>query len=349
MGEKMRALVFHGPHEFAVEEVDVPEISEDEMLVRVTFAGVCGTDNRIYQGTKKIEAPRITGHEFSGVIEKLGGAVSGYEKGERVCVYPMIYCGQCYACKSGSTNICIHRTTIGYEIDGGFAQYVRVPAEAIACGNVVKIPDAVPDQIAAIAEPIAAAYHGIQRCRLSPGQTLVIIGAGPIGLFHLQLARTGNPAKIIVSEPQKEKRELAERLGADAVIDPASEDAEKIIFRETGGDGADTVIIDVGRPEAVVQSLQYVKKGGRVVLFAGLPAGTSVTIDPNVIHYREIEFTGSSSSSGAVLKTVLELLAQGAMDTGSMISGVFALDDWQEAFEMKNNYIGVKTIIDPWR
>ena len=180
----MKALVFQGPKQFEVKEVPIPQCGADEMLVRVRFAGVCGTDNRIYQGTKVIAAPRITGHEFSGTIERLGSHVKGYQLGQRVSVYPMLYCGHCYCCREGRTNICVNRTTIGYEIDGGFAQYVKIPKRAIECGNVVPIPDNVSDEIAAISEPIAAAYHGMQQAGLRDGETFVIIGAGPIGLFH---------------------------------------------------------------------------------------------------------------------------------------------------------------------
>ena len=169
----MKALVFQGPKQFEVKEVPIPQCGADEMLVRVRFAGVCGTDNRIYQGTKVIAAPRITGHEFSGTIKRLGSHVKGYQLGQRVSVYPMLYCGHCYCCREGRTNICVNRTTIGYEIDGGFAQYVKIPKRAIECGNVVPIPDNVSDEIAAISEPIAASYRPVshpvvQECESGP-------------------------------------------------------------------------------------------------------------------------------------------------------------------------------------
>lgn len=344
----MKALVYHGPKNFEVISVPIPVCNEDEILIRVKFAGVCGTDNRIYQGTKKISAPRITGHEFSGVIEKIGAHVEGYHVGQRVSVYPMIHCGQCYCCKAGKTNICVNRTTIGYEIDGGFAQYVKIPKEAIACGNVVPIPDNVSDEIAAISEPIAAAYHGIQQAKLQSGDTFVIVGAGPIGLFHTQLSRSFDLAKRIVVEPIAEKRQMALDMGADMVLDPASQNVSAAIAEATNGRGADSVIIDVGVPSVLEQALDYAKKGGRIVIFAGLPIGSTITIEPNKIHYKELVLTGSSSSSAHNQKEVFRLLSTGKIDTRGMISGCFALEEWQTAFEMKANYIGVKTIIDPW-
>lgn len=346
MNGKMKALVFYGPKDLKVKEVEIPQISDNDILVKVAFCGVCGTDNRIYQGTKKIKAPRIIGHEFSGVVAEIGKDVNEYNLGERVCVYPMIHCGECYACKNGNTNICVNRKTIGYEIDGGFAEYVKIPYEAIRCGNVVRIPDSVPDDVASIAEPVSAAYHGIQRLNLVEGQTLVIVGAGPIGLFHVQLAKTRKPKQIIVIEPVEEKRKMAMSLGANIGIDPFVSDAVEIIFRATDGEGVDAVIIDVGQPAAVEASLEYVKKSGRIVLFAGLKEGDKITINPNLIHYREIEFTGSSSSSAKIMKEVLDLCAQKKINMKEMISGVFTLSDWEKAFIMKNEYVGIKSIID---
>lgn len=344
----MKALVFQGPRNFEVKEVPIPQCGEAEMLVRVRFAGVCGTDNRIYQGTKVIAAPRITGHEFSGTIEQLGSSVKGYQLGQRVSVYPMIHCGHCYCCQNGKSNICANRTTIGYEIDGGFAQYVKIPKEAIECGNVVPIPDNVSDEIAAISEPITAAYHGIQQAGLLDGDTFVIIGAGPIGLFHTQLSKSVDLAKRIVIEPIPEKRQMALDMGADLVIDPTVQDAKAIILEQTDGRGADSVIVDVGVTSVLEQSLDYVKKGGRVVIFAGMPVGSKITIDPNTVHYKEIVLTGSSSSSAVNQAEVFRLLSSGKVDTKGMISGCFPLEEWRTAFEMKANYVGVKTIIDPW-
>lgn len=345
----MKALVFKAPKHFDVEERPIPSYNEDELLVKVRYGGVCGTDNRIYQGTKVIQAPRITGHEFSGVIAGIGANVTGYRLGQRVSVYPMIYCGKCHCCLEGHTNICVNRTTIGYEIDGGFAQYVKIPKEAIACGNVVEIPDNVSDEVAAISEPIAAAYHGIQQAQLKDGDIFVIVGAGPIGLFHVQLSKSVKLKKLIVIEPIVEKRKMAKEMGADVVIDPNHESAKDVIFRESDGRGADSVIIDVGVPSVLEQSLDYVKKGGRFVIFAGNPVGSKVSIDPNVIHYKELVVTGSSSSSAINQREVFRLLSSGKVDCSKMVSGIFKLEDWQTAFDMKANYKGIKTILDPWK
>jgi len=347
--KKMKSLSFYGPKDLKVEERDIPVIADNELLVRITYAGVCGTDNRIYQGTKKIPAPRIIGHEFVGEVVGVGRNVKEFALGSRVTVYPMIPCGSCYACRGGRKNICVNRTTIGYEMDGGFSQYVKIPAIAIESGNVILIPSGLDDKIAAASEPIAAAYHGIGRSQLKAGDTVIIVGAGPIGLFHTQLARLKKPAQIIVIEPQAEKRELAIRCGATHTIDPQTADTMEQVLNLTNNEGADVVIIDVGIPKVIETSLDYVKKGGTFLIFAGCPHGSKITIDPNVIHYKEINFTGSSASTPEIHREVLELLASGELDVSELISEIVPLEDWQKAFEMKNNYLGIKVLIDPWR
>ncbi|MDI3500346.1 MAG: L-iditol 2-dehydrogenase [Epulopiscium sp.] len=347
-GKKMRALVFYGPKNFKVEEMPIPQISKDEILVKVKYAGVCGTDNRIYQGTKKINPPRITGHEFVGEIVEVGKNIKEFSVEERVTVYPMISCGMCYACKAGRKNICTNRITIGYEIDGGFAQYIKIPSIAIKSGNVIKVPENLRDEVVAISEPIAAAYHGIKRCEIKEGQTVIIVGAGPIGLFHTQLASLNKPSRVIVIEPIEEKRSLALRMGATDTIDPINENVLERVLEITNREGADVVIIDVGIPKVIEDSLAYVKKGGTFLVFAGCPEGSRINIDPNVIHYREINFTGSSASTPEIHREVLELLSAGKLNVENLISEILPLDKWQQAFEMKNNYIGIKVLIDPW-
>lgn len=345
----MRSLMVYGPKDLKIEDVPIPKISDDEILVKVTYAGVCGTDNRIYQGTKKIPTPRIIGHEFVGTITDIGANIKNHNKGDRVTVYPMIPCGNCYTCIAGRKNICVNRTTIGYEIDGAFSQYVKIPSIAIQAGNVVTVPDGVSDEVAAASEPIAAAFHGVKRCDIKKGDTVVIVGAGPIGLFHTQLAQLSHPGSLIIIEPQEEKRKMARQLGADHVIDPEEGNVLNQLLHLTNDEGADVVIIDVGIPKVIENAVHYVKKGGTFLVFAGCPHGSTITIDPNVIHYKEINFTGSSASTPEIHEEVLHYLDQGQIDVSQLISAIVSLDDWQRALDMKNNYQGIKVLIDPWK
>ncbi|MDK2809493.1 MAG: L-iditol 2-dehydrogenase [Petroclostridium sp.] len=342
--ERMRALVFKKPKEFAVEERPIPEVKEGEVLVQVKYAGVCGTDVRIYNGTKKIGAPRITGHEFAGEVIEIGKGVTSVKVGDRVTVYPMIACNECYACLSGRTNICVNRITLGYELDGGFAEFVKIPKEAVERGNIIKLPQNVSYEEGAVSEPMTAAYHGIERSGLKSGNTVAIIGTGPIGLCHVQLAKLKGPKKIIIVEPDEQKRKLALEFGATDTINPLDGDVHNKVMDLTQGEGVDVVILDVGLPKVIEGSLSYVKKGGMFLLFAGCPVGSSITIDPNLIHYKEIMFTGSSSSSPENQSKVLELLSTGKINLKKLITGTFHLEDWEQAFNMKANYQGLKSV-----
>lgn len=186
----MKALVFHGPQQVRVEEVPVPTIADNEVLVKVDACSICGTDVRTYKfGHTRIKGRRITGHEFAGVIAKVGSQVQGLAEGDEVMVVPGINCGTCEFCRAGLENLCQHRTIIGFDYDGAFAEYVRIPAQAVAMGNVKKLPKNVPFKAGALVEPFTAVYNGQTLLNIKPGDRVAIIGAGPIGVMHLLQAR----------------------------------------------------------------------------------------------------------------------------------------------------------------
>jgi L-iditol 2-dehydrogenase len=341
----MQALVFHGPGDVRLENCKIPVAGPGEMLVRVKAAGVCGTDIRIYKGTKKIKAPRIIGHEFAGDIVALGENVKGFFPGERVTAYPIIACNNCFACREGRTNICVNRITLGYELDGGFAEYVLIPATAVANGNVSKLPAEVSYEEGAISEPLTAAYNGIKRANVRQGNSVLIVGAGPIGLLHTQLAKIHGARLIIVSEPQTERRAQAKGFGADVVVDPLRENLREQVSRITGGVGMDIVIADVGIPKIIEEAMDYVKRGGNYVIFAGCPVGSRINIDPNRIHYQELVITGSSAAKPEYQREMLTLIAEGKINLKAVISNVFPAESWKEAFEMKDRYEGLKSVL----
>ena len=211
----MRALVFHQPQDMRVAEVDLAPLGPGDLRVRVAHAGICGTDLRIFRGTKKVNGPRIIGHEFAGTVSEVGAEVVGHAVGNRVVVYPIISCGHCYACLAGRKNICVNRTTFGYQLDGGFAEYVRVPATALAAGNVLAVPRGVSDVAAGASEPATAALQGIMRAGDLSGKSVLVMGGGPLGLCHIQLSRLYGASSISLSEPSDERREQTLGFGAD--------------------------------------------------------------------------------------------------------------------------------------
>ncbi len=329
----MKALVFHEPGRMQVEELGRAVPSRGEVRVRVAYAGVCGTDRRIFAGTKSVRGPRVIGHEFAGVIDEIGEGVGGWTVGDRVAVYPIIACGTCHACLEGRRNICVRRRTFGYEIDGGFAEQVIVVAEAVEGGNLVRVPDGVDDVAAAAAEPVAAALQGALRAGIRSGDSVLILGAGPIGSAHIELSRLIGAAAIVVSEPDPQRREAALRRGATHIVDPAIGPLAEQVREALGGESPRVAILDVGAPELVAETVGAVRKGGRVVIFAGMPTGTTVNLDPNAIHYGEIDVVGSSGSTPALLAQALAWAAEGRLDLRSLVSTVLTLEQWPAAFD----------------
>ncbi|MBW1995662.1 MAG: alcohol dehydrogenase catalytic domain-containing protein, partial [Deltaproteobacteria bacterium] len=290
----MKAAILHKPNDLRVEEVDVPAIASDEMLVKVKACAICGTDTRIFRGTKTtgIRYPSVIGHEISGVVASCGSLVQGYKEGDTVSICPVIPCGVCFACQRGMDNICLNRTAIGYEYDGGFQEFMKIPEAAIRQGNVFKTPADMSFEVSSLIEPLACCYNGNRRSQIKPGDTVVIIGAGPIGLMHLQLAGLAGATKIIISEPIEERRSLAMEMGAHICIDPEAEDLKEVVMHETRGLGADATVMAIGVPDLVNAVFKITRKQGSVNLFAGFGGKGESTIEANLIHYNELNVTG---------------------------------------------------------
>ena len=243
----MKALVFEGPNKIELKDVPIPELKAGELLLKVKACLICGTDIRIFRGkkTKGVRTPNILGHEFSGVVEKVGEGVDEYKIGDGVSVAPVIPCLSCYNCKHDMENVCLNRNAFGYEYDGAFAEYVKIPAKALLSGNVYHIPENVDFETIALAEPLACCINGQRNSQIKLGDIVVVIGAGPIGLMHLLLAKHSG-ARVIVSELNEQRRQTALDLGADLVVDPASEDLTQVVLQNTDGIGADVVIMAIG-------------------------------------------------------------------------------------------------------
>lgn len=343
----MKAAVFYGPNDIRLEDVKTPEITENEILVKVDMAAVCGTDVRIYQGkkTKGVRTPSIIGHELVGTVAKIGRNIKDFEMGDRVGVAPVIPCGHCYYCQNDMENVCANRTAIGYEYDGGFAEYVRIPKTALQSKNILKIPDHITFEEAVIAEPLACCINGIKKASVKMDDVVVIIGGGPIGLLHVQLAKISGAKTVILSELIEHRREKAKIAGADIVVNPEEESLSDIVLDSTDQLGADIVIMAIGVPQLTNGSLGLLKKGGVLNLFAGFTKGVLSEIDPNIIHYDEITLNGTSSLKRSYFREALSLIDSGKINTEIITTTGFTLDTIQEAIESVRNGIGMKSII----
>lgn len=343
----MKAAVFFAPGDMKVRELELPRILDKEILVQVKACAVCGTDLRVFEGkkTKGISPPAVIGHEISGEVHDKGKEVKGYDIGDRVAIIPVIPCRSCYCCLNGMENICADRTAFGYEYGGGFQEYMRVPEAAVTAGNVVKIGQAISFEEASLIEPLACCLNGSLRSAIRPGDVVLIIGAGPIGLMHLQLAKMSGARRILVSELIPERRNLATVMGADRVLDPQILNLVEIALDETAGQGVDSSIMAIGVPQLVNDMIRATRKGGIVNLFAGFSGKGDAQIEANLLHYNEVYLTGTASASRSHFHKALSLVLDRRIDLSSLISHRFPLSEINRAFQVTKNGEGLKVIV----
>jgi len=344
---KMLAAVFQRPGQMEVTEVDTPDIGPDEILVKVGANTICGTDVRIFRGekTKGISLPTILGHEMAGYVHKVGQHVRGYEVGAAVAMAPVIACHHCFYCQNGMENVCPNQKIVGYDVNGGLSEYVRIPADAVAAGNLFVAQKDVPSEYLALAEPLACCVNGHHRSRIHLNSTVLIMGSGPIGLFHLQLSLLAGARAVIVSDPSAPRRAVASNFGAHITVDPTAEDLSSIVSEVTGGLGVDSVIICIGLPRLVNNALNMARQGGRVNIFAGLAGKGWAEIESNLIHYKELEVTGSANSRRADYQTALQLIESGRIKVEAMVTDRFPLRSAHAALDKAASGEGIKVAV----
>ena len=346
---KMLAAVFQKPGQMEITEVDTPEIGPDEVLIKVGANTICGTDVRIFRGekTKGIPLPAILGHEVAGHVYEVGRNVRGYELGAPVAMAPVIACHHCFYCQNGMENVCPKQSIVGYDVKGGLSEYMRVPANAVAAGNIFVAQHDVPAEFLALAEPLACCVNGHHRSRIRLNSTVLIMGAGPIGLFHLQLSLLASARTVIVSEPSAFRRAIATTFGAHITVDPTTEDLASVVSEATGGIGVDSIIICIGVPSLVNDALNLARQGGCINIFAGLAAQGWAEVEANLIHYKELEVTGSANSRRADYQTALQLIESGRIKVEAMVTDRFPLRSAHAALDKAASGEGIKIAIIP--
>lgn len=337
MKKTMLAAVYHGPDDLRIEKVPVPEISPDELLIKVLNANICGTDLRILPGGHRMYPEgtiRIPGHEVSGEIVEVGGNVAKYQVGDRVFVAPNMGDSDSRATISGNNNLDPNMQAIGINLDGAFAEYMRVPAEAVRQGNVMLISAEEDPAIAALIEPLACVLRGQNAVKVQSGDFVVVMGAGPIGVLHMLLAKVRGAAHVLVSEPAGKRRVQALELGADRVVDPVNEDLAEIVKAGSNGRGADVIIVAAPSKAAQESALQIAAVGGRINLFGGLPKGDPyINFDSNIVHYKELMVTGTTACSTCDCLQAADMINSGLLDLTQLITSRFPLREAVAAFE----------------
>ncbi|MFH1486848.1 MAG: alcohol dehydrogenase catalytic domain-containing protein, partial [Chloroflexota bacterium] len=295
----MKAGVLETIGQLVVKEVPAPQLAEGSVILRVEVCSICGTDLRIYRhGHARIKLPQILGHEIAGEIVAVADTVTNCRVGERVAITPRISCGECSYCRKGQPIYCQRSVSFGYQLPGGYAEYVSVPSRGVEFGVINRIADTLSYEEGALAETLACCSRAQKASLVGPGVTVVVVGGGPVGIIHCRLARASGADKVILVEREMERLEQVNLASIDEVIDSAKCNPEARISSLTGGKGADVVIVACSSAQAQEQSLSLAGRGGRVDFFGGLPVGQSkISMDSNLIHYQEISVRGSHGST----------------------------------------------------
>lgn len=346
----MRVLAYRDG-DLRLEERPAPEPGPGEALLAVDACGLCGTDLRIAAGQHRAYADgadgRVPGHEISGTIAAAGSG-TGLSEGARAFVAPNVGCGVCRSCRAGRVNLCERPQALGITRDGGFAERLLLGADVVAQGNVLPVPDGCEPAALALAEPLACALRGSAACSIGSEDLVVIVGAGPIGLMHLLVARLASPAAIVVSEPSAERREQAARFGADRTLDPGGEALADVVAELSGGRGADVVITAAPVPAAQSEALEIAAPAGRINFFGGLPRDRSrVELDTNLIHYKELLVTGTTANTTEDCRRAVELITSGEVDTAALVGARVPLTEASEGFEVARSGRVMKVVVEP--
>lgn len=346
----MKAIVYHAPQDIRVDDLPDPTCGDDELLVDVDACAVCGTDLKTFNhGNPRITPPLTMGHEFTGVIAQVGTkAVGDFAVGERVVMATSISCGKCFYCARGWTNLCVSLAPMGFTYPGGMAEKVVIPALALKNGHVVKTPPDMPAEHAALAEPVSCAVNSIGQCELEEGATVLVLGAGPLGLMNACVARALGASKIILSEISPPRLAQAQGFGIDVLINPTEEDLAERVMAETDGLGADVAIVAAPAAQPQEQAVHLVRKRGTVVLFASLPKDNCILqMDSRAIHYGELRVVGTSDSTAKHVEKAIELLASGRVPAERLATHLLPIDEIHQAFELMKSGEALRVVVKP--
>ena len=339
----MRAAVFHGRNQLRCEEVKRPDPKAGEVLIKVSRCGICGTDSHIFRGNFPApNLPLIIGHEFAGTVAAIGAGVKNVKPGDKATADINIACGTCWFCRHHQKLFCPQVRQLGVHDAGGMADYVVAPAV-----NVYKLPDAMSFEQAAFVEPLACAIHGQERIGVGVGETVLIIGAGPMGLAHAALSRLRGASCVIMSEPSAIRRARAHAIGSDIEIDPLSDHASEKFLEATDGRGADVVIEAVGRPATYKQAIELVRRGGRILAYGAAPPDATIDLKPFDIYAKELTIVGSYAGTYVTWPMAIDLIASGRVNPSQIVDSVRPLSAVTQSIEsMETDKSFVKIQID---
>ncbi len=347
MTRRMKAAMFYDIGDVRYEETDVPEIGAGDILVKIGTALTCGTDVKTFKRGHPVliqNAPTPFGHEYAGTVEEVGRDVKRFEVGMRVVATNSAPCGTCFFCKRGKPNLCNQlKTSL---VNGAYAEYIRVPAPVVEW-NTHQIPDSLAFRDAALTEPLACVVHGIEEAHIELGDTVTVIGAGPIGQMLIMLAKKSGASRVIASDLSEMRKTYAKKAGADVVVDPTQENPVERVREETEGYGADVVIEAVGLPTTWEQAVDMTRDAGTTILFGGAASGTTFEVDTVRFHYGQLTIKGVFHLTPRHVEQALKLLISGDIDTDVLITHEMPLKDVKRALELMAKGESMKVAIIP--
>jgi L-iditol 2-dehydrogenase len=347
----MKAVVYEGKENIVIRDVAQPKLDEGEVLLKIDACSVCGTDLRTYRhGDAKIKPPRILGHEFCGeVVESRAGDNAKIAVGDRVVMYIVLACGNCRYCKVGRPNLCTSRTTMAYHHDGAFAPYMKVPARAVAGSQLFKVSGDISSEEMSVAEPLGCVINAHSRLGVGLKDTVVVIGAGPIGVMHALVSRLQGAQKVYLLDTAENRLKIAHRFDLDgyAAVKPDNSHREQI-KEWTDGFGPDVVIVACSVAAAQADALEIAGKGARVEFFGGLPkTKPTAELNSNHLHYKELLVSGSYSEKMTDFQAAYALIQSGRFPAKKVVTHTLPLDRVTEAFTLMETGEALKVCILP--
>lgn len=346
----MNALVVRAPMDYNIEKIDIPQIPEGGLLLKVLSCGLCGSDLRTLRtGHRKVQLPFTIGHEICAKVEDSGKKYNGSWKiGDTLAVSPLVYCGKCLFCLNGKFELCTHYKEIAQSWQGGFAEYMTLPKEAIERGTIQLVPKGMDPAHATIVEPLSSCVNAQEKGNISVGDTVLIIGAGPIGTLHLELARARGADQIIVADISEERLKLAESYHPDLIINTLAQDLKKEVLKATSGYGPSVIITANPDPSTQILAVELARKGGRILLFGGLPKEKETPrVNMNTIHYNSLQLIGTTIFAPRHNNVALELLSSGRISAEKFISHQFKLTEFVKGAQLALEGKARKIVFEP--
>lgn len=346
----MKALVVRAPGRYRVEEAPDPSAPAGGMLVQVIACALCGSDLRTLRtGHRRVTFPWTIGHEICGTLIETGHGYAGpWSIGELLAVGPLAYCGACEFCASDRFELCTGSLEIGQAWPGGFAQLVAVPEVCVLHGTIQSVPEGIDPAFAAITEPMSSCINAQEKGRVGAGDTVVIIGSGPVGCIHAAIARSRGAARVIIADLNADRLAFAADFEPDALIDASKTELVEAVMRHTGGSGAQVVISAAPSAQAVVQSVEMARKGGRVLLFGGLPQDASRPgVDMNLVHYNALTLIGTTTFAPRHQAEAVRLVSSGAFPADKLVSHRLPLSRFEEGARLALEGKALKCVFFP--